>query len=467
MLTEQITYSLQLEERELLADTLTPVGIYLQVRDKYPNSILLESSDYHGNENSCSYICCDQLASITLNQDKLTRTFPNEDTMSEEVLYPNQVVSRLEEFKNSFAINTNELSIDLGLYGYMCYDIVQHFEKLDLDKPNPSIPIMQYGLYRFVVTVNHFNGTIKLNEIIPDGEESQIDEFESIINQSNFPQYGFNTVGSETTNFNDEEFVEIIEQGKKHCQLGDVFQVVLSRQYNQQFQGDEFNVYRTLRMVNPSPYLFYFDYGSFKLMGSSPESQLVVKNNKATIHPIAGTFRRTGDDAKDAELAKQLSDDEKENAEHVMLVDLARNDLSKNAENVEVEIYKEVQYYSHVIHLVSKVSGKMNMSESLQLVVDTFPAGTLSGAPKYKAMQLINKYEKQPRGFYGGAIGFMGFNGEFNHAIMIRSIMSKDNRLTYQAGAGVVSQSKSESELQEVENKLAAVRTAIEKAEFI
>lgn len=467
MLTEQSTYLLQLEERELLADTLTPVGIYLQVRDKYPNSILLESSDYHGNENSCSYICCDQLASITLNQDKLTRTFPNENTLSEEVFYPNQIVSRLEEFKNSFAINANELPSDLGLYGYMCYDIVQHFEKLDLDKPNPSIPVMQYGLYRFVVAVNHFNGTIKLAEVIPDGEESQIDQFENIINQSNFPQYTFNTVGSEASNFTDEEFVEIIEQGKKHCQLGDVFQVVLSRQYNQQFQGDEFNVYRALRMVNPSPYLFYFDYGSFKLMGSSPESQLVVKNNKATIHPIAGTFRRTGDDAKDAELAKQLSEDEKENAEHVMLVDLARNDLSKTAENVRVEVYKEVQYYSHVIHLVSRVSGQINRSESLQLVADTFPAGTLSGAPKYKAMQLIDKYEKQSRGFYGGAIGFMGFNGEFNHAIMIRSIMSKDNRLTYQAGAGVVSQSKSESEVQEVENKLAAVRIAIEKAEFI
>jgi len=211
--------------------------------------------------------------------------------------------------------------------------------------------------------------------------------------------------------------------------------------------------------------LFYFDYGSFKIFGSSPEAHLVIKGKEATIHPIAGTFKRTGNDEADAELAKQLLDDPKENSEHVMLVDLARNDLSRTGSEVTVDTYKEVQYFSHVIHLVSKVTGllKDNMTSS-QMIAGTFPAGTLSGAPKVRAMQLINEYEQTRRGFYGGAIGFMGFNGDFNHAIMIRSFLSKGNSLFYQAGAGVVAKSSEVSELQEVNNKLAALRTAINLA---
>jgi len=289
-----------------------------------------------------------------------------------------------------------------------------------------------------------------------------------LISNKNFSSYNFKTETSEASNFTNEEFLKVIDQGKAHCKRGDVFQIVLSREFSQKFKGDDFNVYRALRSVNPSPYLFYFDYGNFKIFGSSPEAQLVVQNQTASIHPIAGTFKRTGDDEADAILAEKLKNDAKENAEHVMLVDLARNDLSRNCKEVEVKIFREVQYYSHVIHLVSKVTGILpEGTNPLQLVADTFPAGTLSGAPKYRAMELIDQLENTSRKFYGGAIGFLGFNGDFNHAILIRSFVSQNNQLRFQAGAGVVAKSSIPSELQEVSNKLEALRVALKTAEGI
>ena len=278
--------------------------------------------------------------------------------------------------------------------------------------------------------------------------------------------YPYKNLGDKQANISDESFKDLVVKAKEHCKRGDVFQLVLSRQTSQAFQGDEFNVYRALRSVNPSPYLFYFDYINFKLFGSSPEAQLIVQEGQAEIHPIAGTYKRTGDDEKDAELAKKLAADPKENAEHVMLVDLARNDLSRNGHAVEVKTYREVQFFSHVIHLVSKVTAKKTEGTStLQLMADTFPAGTLSGAPKPMALKLIDKYESTRRGFYGGAIGFFDFDGNYNHAILIRSFLSKNNKLYYQAGAGIVASSDEESELQETYNKLGALQKALELAE--
>ena len=244
--------------------------------------------------------------------------------------------------------------------------------------------------------------------------------------------------------------------------------MVLSRRFSQDFKGDEFNVYRALRSINPSPYLFYYDYSTYRIFGSSPEAQMVVHEGIAEIHPIAGTFRRTGDDIKDQELAIKLLEDPKENAEHIMLVDLARNDLSKNCHEVKVTNYKEVQFFSHVIHLVSKVTGAINAGVSgYQIFADTFPAGTLSGAPKYRALQLIDEYEPTTRSFYGGGLGMIKLNGDLNHAIIIRSFLSKNNKLYYQAGAGIVIDSNPESELQEVHNKLAALKKALEMSESL
>lgn len=445
----------------MLADTLTPVGVYLQLRDLYPQSILLESSDYHGHQNSTSYICCNPIATIKVVKDALQISYPDGTLEIKPMSVKEELTSSLQDFMNTFDVADD---IKGGLFGYMTYDTVQFFETIDLDS-TPEIPLMSYSLYQFVIEIDHFSDTIEVREYLHEGKESELKLFIGSLSQATYPSYRFTSTEVESSNYEDEEFLKILKKGKDHCLKGDVFQIVLSRQFHQSFKGDEFNVYRSLRSVNPSPYLFYFDYGSFKLMGSSPEAQLVVDDKKATIHPIAGTFKRTGDDAADLLLAGELAKDKKENSEHVMLVDLARNDLSRVSAKVAIEVFKEVQFYSHVIHLVSKVTGQLeHTTDALPMMANTFPAGTLSGAPKYKAMSLINAYENQSRGFYGGAIGFLGFNGDINLAIMIRSLMSKDNHLYYQAGAGVVAKSNPDSELQEVDNKLAALRKAINMA---
>jgi len=465
-------YQLKTHSRKMLADTLTPVNIYLKLRDIFAGSILLESSDYHGHENSLSFICCDPMASMVVQNEKVTVRLPGENITSIPITKNGQLTEILEEFKQAFIPDSTVISKypHAGLFGFMAYDAVKYFEQVEIQSSNQSIPDMVYSLYRYVIVVDHFYNELTLFEhVIEDGTSvSNLERVEQYINHNRVTTFKFTRTNNEVSNYTDEQFLEIIEKGKQHCFRGDVFQIVLSRRFIAGFKGDEFNVYRSLRSINPSPYLFYFDYGSFKLFGSSPEAQIQVSNGKAHIYPIAGTFRRSGNDQEDAALAEKLSADVKENAEHIMLVDLARNDLSRNANHVHVEVFKEIQYYSHVIHLVSKVSGTLNPGASVvQIAADTFPAGTLSGAPKHKAMTLINEYENTNRGFYGGAIGFLGFDNSFNHAIMIRTFMSVNNKLIYQAGAGVVSKSSAQSELQEVNNKLEALRKALVLAERI
>ena len=458
--------------KKLLADTVTPVSIYLKLRDRFENPILLESSDYHGNENSFSYICCEPLASFEVKDGQFRQSLPGLPTESGSIS-GKEVEDKLSAFAGAFESDENPFKfINNGLFGYIGYDAVQYFEQIPVPEGKNDqygIPDVLYHVYRYVIAIDHFKNELFIFEHNPAGAEAKgLEAIENLVNNKNYPSYEFISTGEESSNYTDEQFLDIIDKGMQHCFRGDVFQIVLSRRFQSGFKGDEFNVYRALRSVNPSPYLFYFDYGSFKIFGSSPEAQLVIKDRKATIHPIAGTFRRTGNDEADAELAKKLHDDPKENSEHVMLVDLARNDLSRAGTDVTVDTYKEIQYFSHVIHLVSKVTGTLHTDmDSTQMIAGTFPAGTLSGAPKVRAMQLINDYESTRRGYYGGAIGFMGFNGDFNHAIMIRSFLSQSNTLFYQAGAGIVAKSKRESELQEVNNKLAALRKAIELASEI
>ena len=473
-------YSLVSRHRKLLADTITPVSIYLKLRDRYRNPILLESSDYHSSNNTFSYICCEPLATFSVKAGEVVRQFPDGKTDTVQVAQKADVVEQLGAFVASFRTEASDYKfVTNGLFGYMAYDAVQYYEDIDMApdaEQDYHIPEIYYAVYRYVIAIDHFRNELHLfdhqyeSQVSETSDDEGMDTLLSLINNKNIPSYHFGLNGQESSSFTDEEFLEVIKRGREHCFRGDVFQIVLSRRFQRAFRGDEFNVYRTLRSINPSPYLFYFDYGNYKIFGSSPEAQIVINEDTATIYPIAGTFRRTGDDAADAELAKQLMDDPKENSEHVMLVDLARNDLSRNGQDVTVETFKEIQYYSHVIHLVSKVTGHLAEGTSpVRVVADTFPAGTLSGAPKHRAMQLINEYEPLKRGYYGGAIGFMGFHAEqnnplFNHAIMIRSFISKDNTLYYQAGAGVVAKSEPESELQEVNNKLAALRKALDLA---
>lgn len=460
----------------MLADIITPVSIYLRIRDRFLHSILLESSDYHANDNNFSYLCFDPVSHFEYNEGILSVKLPGAEVKS-SAISPPEVLPALQDFKACFTHEkTNFPFITNGLFGYFGFSAVACFEDIEFSAPIPNenkIPAISFRVYRYVIAINHFKDELHLFEhaYLKNGEpepERQLEYIADLIKNRNNPTYSFQVVGSEKSNFTDDNFRALIQKGKDHCQRGDVFQLVLSRRFSTEFSGDEFNVYRALRSLNPSPYLFYFDFGNFKLFGSSPESQIVIKDRRATIYPIAGTFRRTGNDIADAELARKLYNDPKESAEHVMLVDLARNDLSRNCDVVKVETFKEVQYYSHVIHLVSKVVGELNeAADPLQIVAETFPAGTLSGAPKHMAMKLIDRYENQSRGFYSGCIGYMGFDGEFNQAIMIRTFMSKNNTLYYQAGAGIVAKSEVESELQEVHNKLAALRTAIEQAKTI
>jgi len=473
---------IQTSFKKMLADVYTPVGIYLRLRDRFRDTILLESTDFHAGENSYSFIGINAVAGIEIsNPSAIEFKLPGQNAERIKLDKSTDVPQLLWDFMNRFEIkevSASPVNVAQGLFGYTSFDAVQFFDSINLNaaKVSPSggdlegadIPLMRYRLYQYVIAINHFKDELFICENHFNGIESEVDVIESLIKSKDVPGFPFKAVGEESSNITDAAYIEMVKKGVASCHRGDVFQIVLSRRFEQKFIGDEFNVYRALRSINPSPYLFYFDYGDYKLMGSSPESQLIVDKGKAIVHPIAGTFKRTGDDEEDKALAVKLENDEKENAEHVMLVDLARNDLSRMCTEVEVSQYKKINYYSHVIHLVSEVTGKVGPDANpFKLLATTFPAGTLSGAPKIRAMQLINDYETTARSYYGGAIGFIGFDRSVNHAIMIRTFLTRNNTLVYQAGAGVVAASNPESELQEVNNKLNALKQAITLAQNI
>ena len=456
--------------KKIIVDTLTPVSIYLKLRDQFSNTILLESSDYIAKDNSYAYICCNPVSKFYVKKNVLTIEYPDKKIEEKKLNDLSNIISELTDFISKFNISEepekNKKFITKGLFGYMSYDSVKFFENINIENKSygDDIPDIFYSFYSEIIVVNTFNNEATL--ISQTGNLEQITNIEKIIKTKNISEFGFKLEDELESNLKDKDFIEMVKKGIDHCYRGDVFQIVLSRKFAQKFSGDEFCVYRQLRSINPSPYLFYFDYGSFKIFGSSPEAQLVIKDKIAEIHPIAGTFKRTGDDIVDSEKAIKLFKDDKENSEHMMLVDLARNDLSRSCTNVKVDKDREIQFYSHVIHLVSKVSGELK-SNSRDIIGSTFPAGTLSGAPKHMAMKLIEKYEEHNRSFYGGAIGFIGFDNDFNHAIVIRSFLSKNQKLFLQAGAGVVSKSDPKNELQEIYNKIGALLKALKKAEEI
>ena len=453
--------------QKLLGDLITPVSLFLKIREIYPEILLLESSDYSSKEDSLSFICFDPISTFTLKEGRLSVNGSETEIEKSN----SSLIDSLEHYFQSFEVEGDNICMKYGgIFGYTTFDAVQQFETIVFDdqKPGYGIPEVRYDFFRYTVVFDHFYDDLYIIENIPDGESSQIENIKDIIFKQDHQTYSFNIQGEETSNMTDDAFKEIVTRAKSHCKRGDIFQVVPSRRFTHSFKGDEFNVYRALRAINPSPYLFYYDYGTFKIFGSSPEAQMVVKDRVAEIHPIAGTFKRSGNITEDMEMSKKLLADPKENAEHIMLVDLARNDLSKNTTNVSVAKYKEVQYFSHVIHLVSVVKGELKEGISaFQVFGDTFPAGTLSGAPKYRAMELIDDWEPTRRSFYGGGIGLVNCNGNLNHAIMIRSFLSIGGSLHCQAGAGIVMDSDEEKELQEVNNKLGALKQALTRAENI
>lgn len=461
-------YKIHVNTKKQLADLQTPVGIYLKVRDAFPESALLESSDFHGGENSYSFIGMNPIAKFKMEGGLITMSYPDNTVLTHQLAGNEKLTEKFNDFVRHFEVEGDNPTRINGFFGYTSYDAIRYFEVVDPVNnklENANIPEFYYILYRFILVIDHLKNELTIVENIVNGDSPRMEQLEAILANNNIASYNFEPLGEEKSAISDEEHKEMICRGITHCKRGDVFQIVLSRCFTQKFIGDDFKVYRSLRSINPSPYLFYFDFGSFRIFGSSPETHCKVVNGKAYIDPIAGTYFRTGDDEKDRILSENLLKDEKENAEHVMLVDLARNDLSRNCHNVEVEFYKNVQFYSHVIHLVSRVSGIVDEGrDSVSVFADTFPAGTLSGAPKVRAMQLIRDIEKQIRGVYGGCIGYIGFNGDLNQAITIRTFLSKNNTLYYQAGGGIVSKSNPETEVLEVKNKLEALAKAIKVA---
>lgn len=452
----------------LPADLETPVGMYLKIRDLYPMSALLESSDYHTVQNSTSMIGVDPIGSFKVVDGQVYMTYPDGTVVTRRIDRLGQLQGILRDFVESFAFEGEGPVAGNGLLGYTAYDAVKYFEPVPLAKPCNEfahIPDMMYVLYRFVIKVNHYNNEMTLIENRQPGQPSRADEIISVLRNHNVAQYSFTPIDDVESTITDEQYVDMVRQGIAHARRGDVFQIVLSRRFSQGFKGDEFNVYRALRCVNPSPYLFFFDMADFKVFGSSPETHLRVADGKAYIDPIAGTFRRTGNDLRDRQLAEALLKDEKENAEHIMLVDLARNDLARSGGRINIEFLRQVQFYSHVIHLVSRVSATLpDNADIFALYAGTFPAGTLSGAPKVRAMQLIDEIEPHARKIYGGCIGYIGFDSSLNQAITIRSFVSTGGRLYSQAGAGIVASSRPESELQETNNKLGALVKALDYA---
>ena len=454
--------------RKVAGDLLTPVTAYLNVRDLYSQSVLMESSDYHGVENSKSFIAINPIATVSIAHGVGTMLLPDGTTQEHAISADYDAARLINDFLSQFSIE-GDGSNYCGLYGFTTFNAVRYFENISIkdetQKENDAAD-MQYTLFKSIAVFDHYSNELTLIELLGEGEKSSLDKFEHSLSSHTFRTFGFHAVGECTSTLTDDEHRENIRRGIAHCKRGDVFQIVLSRRFKQSFTGDDFQLYRALRSINPSPYLFYFDFGGFRIFGSSPETHCRIQGRQAYIDPIAGTTKRTGNAEQDRENALYLKNDPKENAEHVMLVDLARNDLSRNCHNVHIDFYKDMQYYSHVIHLVSRVSGTLDEgADPVRAFIDTFPAGTLSGAPKVRAMQLISEYEPHNRGAYGGCIGFIGFNGDLNQAITIRTFVSRNGELWFQAGGGIVAKSDVEYELQEVNNKLGALRKAILMAE--
>ena len=460
-----ITYKYQTTSKTILADLYTPVGVYMRLRDLYPQSALMESSDYHDQSNSRSFIGINPMASVAIGHGIATIGFPDGTTEQHEINKEYGTADAIHALIDRIEVTGDDAAV-CGLYGYTSFNAVRYFEDIavkDETQEKNDAPDVLYILYKVVIVFDHHNNMLK---VVTLGDASDIDSILKTMNKANVQAYDFHPVGDVRSTLTDDEHKENIRKGIKHCLRGDVFQIVLSRRFIQKFEGDDFKLYRALRSINPSPYLFYFDFGGFRIFGSSPETHCRIEGRRAYIDPIAGTTKRTGDAEADRKGAEYLRNDPKENAEHVMLVDLARNDLSRNCHDVKVDFYKDLQYYSHVIHLVSRVSGELDADKDpIKAFIDTFPAGTLSGAPKVRAMQLISEYEPHNRGAYGGCIGYIGLDGSLNQAITIRTFVSRNGELWFQAGGGIVAKSDVEYELQEVNNKLGALRKAIEKAE--
>ncbi len=466
--------------RRLGADLLTPVSAFFQLRQEATSPFLLESVE--GGEKMARY-------SFLGRNPYLTVTAHGRETRLE---FADQNVADSTVQQDIFTVLADLMSryteicppglprLTGGAVGYFSYDCIRLIERLpnaptdDLSVPDAiwcfydTIAAFDHVKHQLVLMASAFIRPEENERSVYDAAMAKLDALEATFSRSiSLGSDPVQLVGSVESNVSPENFEASVRRAKDFIHEGDIFQVVLSQRFASQFSGDPFNLYRALRQVNPSPYLFYLDFDSFKLVGSSPEVLVRVENGRAELLPIAGTRPRSEDPVIDRELEAELLNDPKERSEHLMLVDLGRNDLGRISKygTVNVEKYAFIERYSHVMHIVSAISGELNESENaLDVFKACFPAGTVSGAPKVRAMEIIDELETSRRGVYAGAVGYLDFRGNMDTCITIRTMLVKDDRVFIQAGAGIVADSDPSAEYEETRNKAKALHRAMNVA---
>jgi len=466
---------------KVTADLLTPVLAYLKLRKKEGHCFLLESVEGIGRLARYSF--------IGVNPSKVITNYGLEISILENGRQTGckmNLFDYLKEMMTSVrAAKVEELpDFTGGIVGYLGYENIALVEDVIhfRDKNHFGTPDAVFGLYDTIIAFDHYKHQIILitnvsldkntnrEKIFRQAKEELHERWIQLLEPIEF-RSDFEIRLDETENGENDKFIDNVRAGKKNIEEGDIFQIVLSRRFQATYSGDLLNVYRALRIINPSPYMYFIELGgNFTIIGTSPEDLLNVKNRKATILPIAGTRKRGQTPDEDSQLEEDLRKDPKELAEHVMLVDLARNDLGRISQFNTVRVVENmsVHRFSHVMHLVSRVEGILSENKDcIDALMAAFPAGTLTGAPKIRAIQLIESYEKIRRNVYGGAIGYIDFNGNLDMCIAIRTLFAKGSTLYWQAGAGIVADSDPQMELKEIENKSAVLLSALKYAEVI
>ena len=463
---------------KILADVETPISAYLKIAENEDYSFILESVSGEDKFARYTFIGCDPYLRISAKNNYVT--INKKDEIDEFKLEDKTPLYYLEEImKNYKPVNIEELPNFIGgAVGYFGYDMVRHFEKIPDDNLDiVDVPEMYYMLTDKIIAFDRFKQELILivNIILEENDDVEqkykqgVKDLENLYKKINKKFENLYLEDSDKeysikSNFENSSFCNSVDKAKEYIKSGDIFQVVLSQRFYTDYNDDPFNAYRRLRSINPSPYMFYIDFKDFKVAGASPEILVRVEKDNVILKPIAGTRKRGKTIAEDMKLEKELLEDEKEIAEHVMLIDLGRNDVGRVSEYGTVKLTEKmiVEKYSHVMHIVSSVEGKLEKDKTgFDALKAVFPAGTLTGAPKIRAMEIIEELEPEKRGIYGGAIGYFSFNGDLDSCITIRSIVFKDDKAYMQAGAGIVYDSVPEREFEETENKIAAVIRAL------
>ncbi|WP_088102205.1 anthranilate synthase component I [Halalkalibacter urbisdiaboli] len=469
--------------QRFFADGLTPIQIVHQLGEQV--SFLLESNDDESSWSKFSFIGLNPLYEL-IEEDGIYRTYSKQREVIVESTSFQQTFNETMTYLNVQPVDA-PIPFRGGAVGYMSYDAIESIEPTLKQKGERTVPHYQFLFCQTLIAYNHKNKELTIidhsvindNTSLKEQYAASTKTIETITTLLETPPKGLmlkttpaldDEVSFENvkSNYEKQAFLEDVKKIQEYIKAGDVFQTVLSQRFEVPVSASALEIYRVLRMVNPSPYLFYLKLNGLEVVGSSPERLVQVLDGHVEIHPIAGTRPRGKTEKEDAELAKDLLADEKERAEHYMLVDLARNDVGRIAEygSVETPTLLSIGYFSHVMHIISKVTGRLRQdNEPLEALMASFPAGTVSGAPKIRAMEILQELEPTKRGLYAGAIGYLGFDGNIDSCIAIRTMVLKDGKAYIQAGAGVVADSVPENEYEETRNKAKALIRAVQLAE--